>query len=116
MYWECTYWDPDGFDPWISLVHSLILDSILGVSLVCSLIMMGKSLRISWISLVHSLILDSILWISLIHEYDPWDFFDSWVRPLGFLWFMGMTLGISLVHSLILMTSILGFLWFIPWS
>ena len=48
--------------------------------------------------------------------FDPWDFFDSWVRSLGFLWFMGTTLGISLVHSLILMTSILGFLWFIPWS
>jgi hypothetical protein len=108
--------DHDGYDPWISwisLVHSLILDSILGISLVCSLILMGTTLGISWISLVHSLTLGSILGISLIHGYNPWDFFGSFLDPdVGFLWFMGTTLEISLVHSLILMASILGFLWF----
>src|SRR6185312_8960707 len=82
---NCSFLDPDGFDPWISLVHSLILDSILGVSLVCSLIMMG-----------------TILGISLIHGYDPWDFFGSFLDPYDFdPW-------ISLVHSLVLMGTTLG--------
>ena len=113
MYWECIYWDPDGFDPWISLVHSLNLDSILGVSLVCSLIMMGTTLGISWISLVHSLILGSILGISLIHGYDPWDFFDSWVRPLGFLWFIPWSLWL---RSLDFFGSFLGLDGYDPWD
>src|SRR5207245_2674178 len=108
MYWECMYWDPDGFDPWISLVHFLILDSILGVSLVYSLIMMGTTLGISWISLVHSLILCSIFGLSLIYVYytcyffdfcsflDPYDF-DPWISLVHSLVLMGTTLGISLV-------------------
>jgi len=54
--------------------------------------------------------------------FDPWDFFDSWVWPLGFLWFMGTTLGFfdSWVRPLGFPWSWwvrpLGFLWFIPWS
>jgi len=58
-----SFLDPYDFDPWISLVHSLVLmGTTLGISLV--------TLGISWISLI----LGSILGISLVHGYDPWDF------------------------------------------
>src|SRR2546423_1702795 len=94
MYWECTYWDPDGFDPWISLVRSLILNLILRISLVYSLIMMGMTLGISWISLVHFLILGSILGISLIPLGISLIFLILG-SILGISLFMGTTLGIS---------------------
>ena len=58
-----SFLDPYDFDPWISLVHSLVLmGTTLGISLV--------TLGISWIFLI----LGSILGISLVHRYDPWDF------------------------------------------
>src|SRR6185436_5856155 len=54
---NCSFLDPDGFDPWISLVHSLVLmGTTLGISLV--------TLGISWIFLVLSSILGS--WVQLL--------------------------------------------------
>ena len=122
-----SFLDPYDFDPWISLVHSLVLmGTTLGISLV--------TLGISWISLI----LGSILGISLFMgttlgiswSYDIFsiwsrcifdlksfncsfldpDGFDPWISLVHSLILMGTTLGISLVHSLILMGLILGFL------
>src|SRR6185436_985871 len=105
---NCSFLDPDGFDPWISLVHSLILmGTTLGISLV--------TLGISWISLI----LGSILGISLFMGTTlgiswSYDIFSIWPRCIfdlkslncSFLDPDGFDPWISLVHSLILMGSI----------
>src|SRR6185369_570143 len=72
---NCSFLDPDGFDPWISLVHSLILmGTTLGISLVHSLILMTSILGFLWF----------IPWDFFVHGYYPW---DPWYSTHYFLSF-----------------------------